>query len=248
MNPVFDRRRRRRIGKVLVLVGIAPLTLSILLSIIEVMLGGFLIIPPVRVAGPVFRADEVGLEGFPPDARVRLNFVARCITASGEQDIPWHMQREYTVGAVWLARGESGAGTATTDEQRDHVLRTQRGSLDTYLRSTIRFDFDRDETARAVFRDMLKKGETTRTFTGFVWPNVPHAVSGLFRGFWSGLLPPIILGVGAGLWSSSHKRIPPGFCLRCGYDLRGTPPSAVCPECGDASSPGTPAKAAPSEP
>ena len=34
------------------------------------------------------------------------------------------------------------------------------------------------------------------------------------------------------LWRAGRRRVPPGHCRRCGYDLRASP--GVCPACGTA--------------
>ncbi len=44
------------------------------------------------------------------------------------------------------------------------------------------------------------------------------------------LLPPALVAT-AFLWWRDRRRIPPGHCRRCGYDLTGNV-SGVCPECG----------------
>ena len=33
-------------------------------------------------------------------------------------------------------------------------------------------------------------------------------------------------------WPDLRRRIPPGHCPNCRYDLRGLPPNSPCPECG----------------
>jgi predicted amidophosphoribosyltransferase len=33
------------------------------------------------------------------------------------------------------------------------------------------------------------------------------------------------------LWFADRRRIPPGHCQKCGYDLTGNV-SGICPECG----------------
>ena len=48
----------------------------------------------------------------------------------------------------------------------------------------------------------------------------------------------------AWLWHRDRRRIRPGCCLRCGYDLTGNT-SGVCPECGEKARP--PAASAVSE-
>ena len=47
-----------------------------------------------------------------------------------------------------------------------------------------------------------------------------------------------IFGLIVGVWISLLQAYPPGFCQRCGYDLRGTP--GRCPECGGAFDPSSP--------
>ncbi len=50
--------------------------------------------------------------------------------------------------------------------------------------------------------------------------------------YFDGLL--IVAGVLAEAWSRfAHRRTPPWACRRCGYDRRGLPPGAPCPECGE---------------
>jgi hypothetical protein len=244
-NPVMDRRQRRRIGKVLVLVGIAPLLVSVLCLVADVCLGGFVLIPPMGPTGTVLRADELGLEGVPPDARVRVQFLSQSTTSSGEAGIPWYAVQVHSIVIDRFVQSEADPVPPLSDAQRDQVWTHGRAALDAYLKSKA---LERDEQRREVFLAMLRDGQISTTTEGYMWPNVPHAVSGLLRELRSLFLSPILCGVGAGLWSSSRKRIPPGFCLRCGYDLRATPQGGVCPECGKAQSSETPGKPAPSEP
>jgi len=51
---------------------------------------------------------------------------------------------------------------------------------------------------------------------------------------WVALWLPLLLTAipTAWLWHRDRRRIRPGCCLRCGYDLTGNT-SGVCPECGD---------------
>lgn len=45
----------------------------------------------------------------------------------------------------------------------------------------------------------------------------------------------LIIGTAITLWFAGlvkGKRYPPGYCIKCGYDLRGGQPGASCPECG----------------
>jgi hypothetical protein len=48
------------------------------------------------------------------------------------------------------------------------------------------------------------------------------------------LMYPFLLTVvpAALLWYANRSRIGPGICVRCGYDRRGLPAEAKCPECG----------------
>lgn len=45
-------------------------------------------------------------------------------------------------------------------------------------------------------------------------------------------LVPVLLVPGVILWLLGRRRIKPGHCRGCGYDLRGLP-AAGCPECGE---------------
>jgi hypothetical protein len=59
------------------------------------------------------------------------------------------------------------------------------------------------------------------------YSNIPLRI-GLTLGGYS--IPILIFGL-LGRWSSS-RRIPPGHCQKCGYNLTGNV-SGVCPECGE---------------
>lgn len=50
--------------------------------------------------------------------------------------------------------------------------------------------------------------------------------------YFVGLL--ILAGLVVEAWSRlTHRRTPAWMCRRCGYDRRGLPPGAPCPECGE---------------
>ncbi|MBN1858452.1 hypothetical protein JW848_04525 [Candidatus Bipolaricaulota bacterium] len=58
------------------------------------------------------------------------------------------------------------------------------------------------------------------------------------NGFYIGLVLPLwipfviaVIPTGV-LWYLDRRRIPPGYCRKCGYDLTGNV-SGVCPECGE---------------
>ena len=61
------------------------------------------------------------------------------------------------------------------------------------------------------------------------WNGTPPAPFDLVFPYWLLLLTAIPT---AWLWHRDRRRIRPGCCLRCGYDLTGNT-SGVCPECGD---------------
>jgi len=48
------------------------------------------------------------------------------------------------------------------------------------------------------------------------------------------LLSGVVLAVGVAPLALSKRRCRPGLCRNCGYDLRGNPEAASCPECGEA--------------
>ena len=64
---------------------------------------------------------------------------------------------------------------------------------------------------------------------GFFW--VPKVDAG---GVWVGFGLPLIFAsaVTAYLFWRDSRRIPPGHCRKCGYDLTGNE-SGICPECGE---------------
>lgn len=46
------------------------------------------------------------------------------------------------------------------------------------------------------------------------------------------MYPVYPLGLAVVLWAIRFRRVPPGHCKRCRYDLRGLPAGTACPECG----------------
>jgi len=51
----------------------------------------------------------------------------------------------------------------------------------------------------------------------------------MFVPFWC--VAPVVVGPTAYLWWRDRRRIPPGYCQKCGYNLTGNV-SGRCPECG----------------
>ena len=73
---------------------------------------------------------------------------------------------------------------------------------------------------------------------GFRWPQVQGLSSfrrwRVFLPLW---LPLLVIAIpSALLWHRDRRRIPPGHCQQCGYDLTGNE-SGVCSECGETVAP-----------
>jgi hypothetical protein len=67
---------------------------------------------------------------------------------------------------------------------------------------------------------------------GLVWPRFsPAPLQEILVPFWSLLL--VVLVPTGFLWYGDDRRIPPGHCRTCGYNLTGNV-SGRCPECGTA--------------
>lgn len=63
------------------------------------------------------------------------------------------------------------------------------------------------------------------------WPGGPPMFHALYVPYW----PLILLTAAPAAWIlfRDRRRLPPGHCTKCRYDLRGSASqSAVCPECG----------------
>jgi hypothetical protein len=62
----------------------------------------------------------------------------------------------------------------------------------------------------------------------FDWPSASHWSLGILP-LW---IPAVVLAIATALlWYLDRRRIPPGHCRKCGYDLTGNV-SGRCPECG----------------
>ncbi len=59
-------------------------------------------------------------------------------------------------------------------------------------------------------------------------------------------VPILLLAILPIMAMARRKKVPPGFCRRCGYDLRAT--TGICPECGQSASPDFPAPLPPLQP
>lgn len=89
------------------------------------------------------------------------------------------------------------------------------------------------QTIQTVFDAILA---TYHANSGFHWPRVTkagvsHGVppTFLFIPLW---LPLVVVAIPTSiLFYRDHKRIPPGHCQECGYNLTGNE-SGICPECG----------------
>ena len=77
--------------------------------------------------------------------------------------------------------------------------------------------------------------------TGTPWTSVPWWLPCVERNYWGTgwdwslpLWVPLLTFAtpAALLWRRDRRRIPPGHCLNCGYNLTGNV-SGVCPECGE---------------
>jgi len=92
--------------------------------------------------------------------------------------------------------------------------------------------------ARTSFGESNGLQEHSSADLGFKWPDIainvrtgPHdVVSFAFLPFWLVLLLTALPT--AWLWHRDRRRIRPGCCIRCGYDLTGNT-SGVCSECGE---------------
>ena len=75
---------------------------------------------------------------------------------------------------------------------------------------------------------------TTRLGFRLLWPaweTWPDGRTILYLGIWIPVAP-LVAATGL-LWWLDRRKIPPGHCRRCGYDLTGNT-SGRCPECGTA--------------
>ena len=70
--------------------------------------------------------------------------------------------------------------------------------------------------------------------SAFSWPPLRVVRGGVSISFWLAVL--LVSALTALLWRLDRRRIPPGHCQHCGYNLTGNV-SGVCPECGEACKP-----------
>ncbi len=97
---------------------------------------------------------------------------------------------------------------------------------------TLTWGFPRDVPFKGV-RGWSAREMQHRTGFRFLFPRVLKSSGGgtvLDFPLWCATLPLAIAT--ALLWYADRKRIPPGHCRRCGYNLQGNT-SGKCPECGE---------------
>jgi hypothetical protein len=115
---------------------------------------------------------------------------------------------------VWMVLSDGGIRVELHDAATDE-------SFEVYANS-------RNEEVVVPF--LMRGGDVTRVAGGTSSPGKYWTVSA-----WVCLIPFTVVPLWW-LWrrpnSRELRRSPYNFCPACGYDLRGTPPSNPCPECG----------------
>ena len=119
----------------------------------------------------------------------------------------------------------TGVFAISTPQSTEHVRVERVGSLpasseDSFQHGlmTVSVENEPPEQTRVALNELIGNGQR----------GVVHEVDVPFWLFAAFFVGPLVLSTRASY--QLHKRLKVGMCLRCGYDLRGSP--GACPECG----------------
>lgn len=245
MRTERSMRRRRRLGIVLVLLGLLPLLAFAAATVCVRITGGGVAYSLDDMRIHRFYAEQVGFAETSPSSRVEVQVYIKQTESISPRSIrmPWYLLREFELSAT-LERGDTNTRRTLTQSEMSAMLRQHAKLVSDNLSGMFT---DKPPEDQRIIAEMAQAGQARRTIATIVWRNVPFDLTYWLRVRWTWIVLVLLIGVG-GAMLRTNRAVPSGHCLACRYDLRGTPPGGPCPECGNPRPVETLDSASPSEP